>query len=64
MATNILKEIDDFLEHSGMAESTFGKKTLNDGKLVDRLRKGGDVVSRNLDKIREFIAANSQDKAA
>ena len=38
-AEEILREISDFCRRSGLAESTFGRRAVNDGKLVSRLRE-------------------------
>jgi hypothetical protein len=56
---DLLGEIESFLERSGMNESSFGHKTVNDGNLVKRLRSGGSVTLRTADKIRDFIANNN-----
>src|SRR5690242_10925357 len=39
-----------------MAESTFGRLAVNDGKLVSRLRLGGRVTTDTVDRVRAFIA--------
>ena len=38
-----------------MAESTFGRLAVNDGKLVSRLRLGGRVTTDTIDRVRSFI---------
>ena len=38
---NCSSEIADFCRASGLAELTFGRAAINDGKLVSRLRNGG-----------------------
>ncbi|HJU15040.1 MAG TPA: hypothetical protein VJ770_01110 [Stellaceae bacterium] len=38
-----------------MAESTFGRLAVNDGKLVSRLRLGGRVTTETEDRVRAFI---------
>src|SRR5260221_10644706 len=40
-AEQLLREIADYCRRVGMAESTFGRHAVNDGKLVSRLRIGG-----------------------
>src|SRR5260221_6012197 len=40
-AEQLLSEISDYCRRVGMAESTFGRHAVNDGKLVSRLRIGG-----------------------
>ena len=37
----ILEEIVDYCRREAMAESTFGRWAVNDGKFVNRLRYGG-----------------------
>src|ERR1044072_5731272 len=53
----ILQEISDFCRQSGLAESTFGRRAVNDGKLASRLRNGGRITTETLDRIRGFIAS-------
>ena len=36
----ILSQITEFCRLADMAESTFGRRAVNDGKLVARLREG------------------------
>ncbi len=38
-----------------MAESTFGRQVVNDGKLVSRLRLGGRVTARTAERVRSYI---------
>src|SRR2546422_5120075 len=39
----LLGSISDFCRRTGMAESTFGRRAVNDGKFVARLRDGARV---------------------
>ena len=54
-AEQLLSEISDFCRLAGLAESTFGRVAINDGKLVSRLRNGGRITTDTQDKIRAFI---------
>ena len=36
----ILSQISEFCRQADMAETTFGRRAVNDGKLVHRLREG------------------------
>ena len=54
--SNLLHEIETFLAAHRLADTTFGLKAVNDGKLVDRLRAGGDVTTRKAERIRRFMA--------
>ena len=40
MNDQILQEISEFCRRRGLAESTFGRRAVNDGKLANRLRNG------------------------
>jgi hypothetical protein len=57
-ATELLAQITDYCRSVGLAESTFGKLAVNDGKFVNRLRDGGRITTHTLDRIRGFISAN------
>ena len=52
----ILDLISDFCRQLEMAESTFGRRAVNDGKLVNRLREGKRITIDTLDRIQAFIA--------
>lgn len=52
----IVRDIERFCERHHMAESTFGRLAVNDGKLVRRLRSGGRMWPENEDRVRAFIA--------
>jgi len=51
----LLRDIENFCRRAGIAESTFGKQAVNDGKFVGRLRGGKQVTTRTVSKIRAFI---------
>jgi hypothetical protein len=55
-AEEILREISDYCRRAGLAESTFGRRAVNDGKLVTRLRDGGRITTVTLDRIRTFMS--------
>lgn len=55
----LLAEIEAFLLVSGMAPGSFGHATVNDGKFVGRLRRGGSVTLETAERIRQYIAENS-----
>jgi hypothetical protein len=57
-AQELLQEISDYCRHTGLAESTFGRRAVNDGKLASRLRHGGRITTETLDRIRTFMANN------
>jgi hypothetical protein len=53
--SELIQEIERCLEATGMAASTFGRKSINDGKLVPRLKNGGRVWPETEQRIRDFI---------
>ena len=54
----ILSLIAEFCRQAEMAESTFGRRAVNDGKLVHRLREGKRITIDTLDRIQAYIAAS------
>ena len=59
MNEQILQEISEFCRQRGLAESTFGRRAVNDGKLASRLRNGGRITTDTLERIRAFMARNA-----
>lgn len=55
----LLTEIEDFLRHRDMAESTFGRLAVNDGKFVPRLRARANVTVDTVDRVRDFMRTRS-----
>lgn len=59
MNDQILQEISEFCRQRGLAESTFGRRAVNDGKLASRLRNGGRITTDTLERIRAFMARSN-----
>ena len=57
-AGELLQEISDYCRKTGLAESTFGRRAVNDGKLTSRLRNGGRITTETLDRIRTFMTTH------
>ena len=55
----ILSQISEFCRQADMAETTFGRRAVNDGKLVHRLREGKRITIDTLDRIQAYIAAST-----
>jgi hypothetical protein len=51
----LLGSISDFCRRTGMAESTFGRRAVNDGKFVARLRDGARVTPETLQRVNTFM---------
>src|SRR5258708_26352296 len=58
-AEALLQEISAFCRQTGMAESTFGRRAVNDGKLVSRLRFGGRITTETAERVRSFIRGDT-----
>jgi SAM-dependent methyltransferase len=63
-AQELLQEISDYCRQTGLAESTFGRRAVNDGKLTNRLRNGGRITTDTLDRIRAFMDSNRDPQAS
>jgi hypothetical protein len=57
-AESLLREITEYCRSTGVAESTFGRLVVNDGKFVNRLRDGGRITTATLERVRSFMASN------
>src|ERR671933_58238 len=55
----LLREISDYCLQTGLAESTFGRRAVNDGKLASRLRHGGRITTETPHPIRNFMTNNA-----
>jgi hypothetical protein len=55
MRDALLRDITEYCRQARMAESTFGRLAVNDGKLVNRLRLGGRVTTETADRVQAFI---------
>jgi hypothetical protein len=51
----LLGSISEFCQRTGMAESTFGRRAVNDGKFVARLRDGARVTPETLQRVNQFM---------
>ena len=54
---DLLHRIEEYCRTVGIAESTFGKKSVNDGKFVGRLRDGKRVTTTTVGRVQEFLTA-------
>jgi hypothetical protein len=51
-----LGEIEAYCRARAIAESTFGRIAVNDGKFVGRLRAGRGVTMKTIERVRKFMA--------
>ena len=54
----LLESIAAFCRSQGMAESTFGRRAVNDGKFVARLRDGARITPETLQRVAGFLEAH------
>lgn len=59
---NFLKEIETYCRSHAIAESTFGRIAVNDGKFVGRLRAGRGVTMKTIERVRAFMAEDGSDE--
>ena len=51
----LIAEIEEYCRRAGLAESTFGRQAVNDGKFVSRVRNGGGVTTKTVARVRDFL---------
>jgi hypothetical protein len=51
----LLDSISEFCRRTGMAESTFGRHAVNDGKFVARLRDGARITPRTFERVNAYM---------
>ena len=52
---SLLDSIADFCRSHGVAESTFGRRAVNDGKFVARLRDGARITPETLERVSDYL---------
>jgi len=55
-AETLLAQIDEACRRMNIAQTTFGRQAVNDGKLVSRLQSGGRVTLETVNRVHRFIA--------
>lgn len=55
-AETLLAQIDEACRRMRIAQTTFGRQAVNDGKLVSRLQQGGRVTLETVNRVHRFIA--------
>jgi hypothetical protein len=57
-AVGLLHTISEFCRRANMAESTFGRRAVNDGKFVARLRDGARITPETLERVSTFLGTH------
>lgn len=52
----IIARIEAYCRRQSVAETTFGRLAVNDGKLVGRLRGGGSITLRTYRAVEAFLS--------
>ncbi len=53
----LIEQIEAFCRAEGIAESTFGRQVVNDGKFVGRLRDGKGVTTTTVARVQNYIVS-------
>ena len=62
--SDLLARIEAHCKAADIAETTFGRLAINDGKLVARLRAGGSITLDTLQRIEGAMAAQKRSKTS
>src|SRR4029079_15305848 len=54
-SVGLLDSISEFCRRANMAEATFGRRAVNDGKFVARLRDGARSAPETLERVSKFL---------
>ncbi len=55
----LVKEIEAFCRQAGLAETTFGRQAVNDGKLMRRLREGKGITLKTMERARAYMQSHA-----
>src|SRR6478735_11938540 len=62
-AQTLLQQIEDTCRRLKMAQTTFGRLAVNDGKFVSRLQQGGRTTIQTVERVHRFIEAQGGESA-
>ena len=60
----LLSEIDAFLEAHGVAETRFGRDSVNDARLIADLREGRELRRATIERVRLFMLTYRPEREA
>ncbi len=58
LSGNLIDSILAFCKQKKMAESTFGRRAVNDGKFVPGLRNGSGITPETWERVAKFISSD------
>ena len=56
----LMVEIDRFLRHTNMSPTTFGRRAINDPRLVHDLRRGRELRPRTVARVEAFLSGGQR----
>ncbi len=56
---SVRRKIEDFMNYRGLTPGEFGRRSVNDRKIIPRLRSGKNVTLSRIESMLEFIARES-----
>lgn len=59
---DLISRIEAFCRQAEIAESTFGRRAVNDGKFVGRLRDGKRVTTATISRVETYLSAGARRK--
>ena len=63
-AETLLAQVEEACKRLKIAQTTFGRQAVNDGKFVSRLQQGGRVTLQTVERVHRFIAEQGGPSAA
>lgn len=57
--TDLLSRIEQHCQTRGISESTFGRYVVNDGKFVARLKGGGSMTIKTLERVEAALRSRT-----
>ncbi len=57
--TELLSRIEQHCQRRGISESTFGRYVVNDGKFVRRLKGGGSMTIKTLERVEAALRSKT-----
>lgn len=60
---DLLIRIEAYCQREGIAQTTFGFRAVNDGKLVKKLRSGRTITLRTFARIEAFLGTEEREAA-
>jgi hypothetical protein len=62
-AESLLQQVTSYCRRAGLAETTFGRLAVNDGKFVSRLRAGGRATQETVERVAAFMSQSPAPEA-